>query len=64
MTDALDSDNMEQSMHTLSKRNYAQTQFSVCEFSVEGQSWDFQCMRTTHYNAYSLKKGHNNVYSQ
>ena len=33
-----------------SEQNYAQTQFSVNEFRVQGQSSDFQCMRTTHYN--------------
>ena len=45
------------------ERNYAQTQFSVIEFRVQGQSSDFQCMHTTHYNAYSPEKGHYNVYS-
>ena len=45
------------------ERNYAQTQFSATEFSVQGQSSDFQCMCTTHYNVYSPEKGHNNMYS-
>ena len=47
----------------LAERNYAQTQFSVTEFRVQGQSSDFQCTRTTHYNAYLPEKGHNNAYS-
>ena len=44
------------------RANFAQTQFSASEFSVQGQSSDM-CLCTTHYNAYSLEKGHNNAYS-
>ena len=50
-------------VHLAAEQNYAQTQFSVTEFRVQGQSSDFQCMRTTYYNAYSPEKGHNNAYS-
>ena len=49
--------------YSYSRAKYAQTQFSVTEFRVQGQSSDFQCTRTTHYNAYLPEKGHNNAYS-